>query len=112
MRTVGCGWRTSSRKSSGLFRADAPVAERCAVIDARLPSATHRIVPTTLGSTLRSGEDQLIRDSEENLEEFVLRRYQQMSSELKAQHRRFRSQLNIYCLLTLVFLGLAVLSAG
>jgi amino acid permease len=40
----------------------------------------------------------------------VLRRYQQMSSDQQAQHRRFRSQLNIYCLLTLIFLGLAVLS--
>jgi hypothetical protein len=72
----------------------------------------HRILPTTLGNTLRSREDQLSRDSEENLEEFVFRRYQQMSSDLKARHRRFRSQLNIYCLLTLIFLALAVLSAG
>jgi hypothetical protein len=72
----------------------------------------HRILPTTLGNTLRSREDQLTRETEENLEEFVLRRYQQMNSDLKAQHRRFRSQLNIYCLLTLIFLGLAVLSAA
>jgi hypothetical protein len=70
----------------------------------------HRILPTALGNTLRSREDQLSRDSEENLEEFVLRRYQLMSPDVKAQHRRFRSQLNIYCLLTLIFLGLAVLS--
>jgi hypothetical protein len=71
----------------------------------------HRILPTTLGNTLRSREDQLSRDGEENLEEFVFRRYQQMNSDLKTQHHRFRSQLNIYCLLTLIFFALAVLSA-
>jgi hypothetical protein len=72
----------------------------------------HRILPTTLGNTLRSREDQLSRETEENLEEFVMRRYQQMNSDLKTQHRRFRSQLNIYCLLTLIFFALAVLSAA
>jgi hypothetical protein len=70
----------------------------------------HRILPTTLGNTLRSREDQLSREPHENLEEFVLRRYEQMTPELKIQHRRFRSQLNIYCLLTFIFLGLAVVS--
>jgi hypothetical protein len=72
----------------------------------------HRILPTTLGNTLRSREDQLSREAEENLEEFVLRRYQQMNPDLKTQHHRFRSQLNIYCLLTLIFLALAALSVA
>ena len=30
-----------------------------------------------------------------------------MTAELKAEHYRFRSQLNIYCLLALIFAGLA-----
>jgi hypothetical protein len=70
----------------------------------------HRLLPTRLGNTLRSREDELVRDPNEPLEEFVLRRFAAMDPDLWTQHRRFRSQLDIYCLLTLIFAGLAVLS--
>lgn len=55
----------------------------------------------------RPGEDRLKLADGENLEEFVYRRYGLMTAELKAEHYRFRSQLNIYCLLALIFAGLA-----
>jgi len=70
----------------------------------------HRILPTMLGNTLRSREDQLEREPSEPLEEYVLRRYSAMSPDLWTQHRRARSQLDIYCLLTLIFGALAALS--
>jgi hypothetical protein len=70
----------------------------------------HCILPTKLGNTLRSGEDQLPRGTEEELEEFVYRRHGQMSAELNVRHDQFRSRLNIYCLLTLIFSGLAIVS--
>lgn len=70
----------------------------------------HRILPTKLGNTLRSEEDRLRLAPGENLDEFVYRRYALMTTELKSEHNRFRSQLNIYCLSAIVFAGLAVLS--
>lgn len=70
----------------------------------------HRIMPTKLGNTLRSHEDRLVRDPDEPLEEFVLRRYAAMDADLHVQHRRSRSQLDIYSLLTLIFAFFAILS--
>jgi len=69
----------------------------------------HRILPTRLGNTLRAAEDGLTLAPGENLEEFVYRRYPLMTAELKSEHDRYRSQLNIYCLSALIFACLAVL---
>jgi hypothetical protein len=70
----------------------------------------YRILPTRLGNTLRSTEDQLPLDDDENLEDFINRRYDFLSSELKVQHDQFRSRLDIYCMLTLIFILLAMAS--
>jgi hypothetical protein len=70
----------------------------------------YRILPTKLGNTLRSGEDLLELGADEDLEAFVYRRYKFMTSELKAEHDRYRSQLNIYSLLTFIFASLTVIS--
>lgn len=67
----------------------------------------YRILPTKLGNTLRSGEDRLRLAPGEDLEGYVYRRYDRMTPDLKAEHNRYRSQLNIYCLLTFIFIALA-----
>jgi hypothetical protein len=71
---------------------------------------SHRILPTRLGNTLRSTEDRLNREADEDLEDFVYNRYDLMTPELKVQHDQFRSRLNIYCLLTFIFSSLAIAS--
>src|SRR5262249_53519235 len=70
----------------------------------------HRIMPTKLGNALRSGEDSLKLEKNEDLEGFVYRRYGLMSPDLKAEHDRYRSQLDIYCVLACLFAALAAAS--
>jgi hypothetical protein len=70
----------------------------------------HRIMPTRLGNTLRSSEDRLDLEADEVLEDYVYNRYPLISPELKAKHDQFRSRLNIYCLLTFISSGLAIVS--
>ncbi len=70
----------------------------------------HRILPTKLGNTLRASEDRLRLGAGEELEEFVYRRYDLMTTELKFEHDQYRSRLNIYCLLTFVFCSLTIVS--
>jgi hypothetical protein len=78
-------------------------------MDARLASypAAHRLLPTRLGNVLRASEDNLERQTEENLEGFVIRHYDELPASLKDEHDDYRTRLDMYCCLVLVFSALA-----
>lgn len=85
-------------------------------IDARLDSYpdANRVLPTRLGNVLRAAEDKLPLGDDEDLEGFVIRHYDQLPATLKSEHNDFRTRLEMYCCLVLVFavlapLGLALL---
>lgn len=71
------------------------------------PSGDNKLLPTTLGNTLRSYEDRLQNVGGE-LENFMLLNYDQISKQLQLQHDQFRNRLDMYCSLVFVFIILAV----
>jgi hypothetical protein len=83
-------------------------------IQARLDSypISNRILPTRLGNVLRASEDKLPLVPGEDLEGFVIRHYDDLSPALKTEHREFRTRLDMYCCLVLVFAALAALGCG
>ena len=87
-------WRTFVR-SSLLYRLDA--------LDARLRwwPLPHRIMPTRLGNTLRAAEDRLNLDGD--LENYVIRHLDGLPPSLRKEHRDFRTRLDLYCGLVIVF---------
>lgn|GEM_PF-2584419 len=72
------------------------------------PSPDYRILPTTLGNTLRTYEDKLHEVVGGSMEGMILRLYDSWAVSLTNEHDHYRSRLNLYCSLVLVFL----LSAG
>jgi hypothetical protein len=70
---------------------------------------SNRVLPTRLGNVLRASEDKLPLARGENLEGFVIRHYHELPPALKAEHRAFRTRLDMYCCLVLVFTALALL---
>lgn len=70
----------------------------------------HRMMPTRLGNLLRAGEDRLALEEDENLEFFVIRHYDKLPTSLREEHRDYRTRLDMYCSLVLVFSFLAVMS--
>lgn len=80
-------------------------------IRARLESypVSNRVLPTRLGNVLRASEDKLPLARGENLEGFVIRHYDKLPPALKAEHKEFRTRLDMYCCLVLVFTALALL---
>jgi hypothetical protein len=71
----------------------------------------NRVLPTRLGNVLRAAEDQIDLGESENLEGYVLRHYEEISSALKSQHDDYRARLDMYCCLVLVFVALLGASA-
>lgn len=73
-----------------------------------------RILPTRLGNILRAAEDRLrlLRETNQGLETFVIRYYDQLPTTLRSQHNHYRTRLEMYCSLILVFLALAVTAAA
>jgi len=59
---------------------------------------------------LRAAEDSIELDEGENIEGFVIRHYDQLSPALKSQHDDYRTRLDMYCCLVLVFSILVVFS--
>jgi hypothetical protein len=78
---------------------------------AQFPDQTSRILPTRLGNTLRSWEDQLVLAEEDDLEGMVLRDYDRIPFHLQVRHDQFRNRLDMYCTLAFVFFILALLAA-
>lgn len=70
------------------------------------PLKRQRILPTKLGNLIRATEDQL-RNAEDDVQGFALRRYDQAPPLVKAEHDKFRSRLDMYC--TLVFVSAVLL---
>jgi hypothetical protein len=71
--------------------------------------AEHRIMPTRLGNVLRAAEDRL-ESTGGDLEGFVIRNHDRLPAMLRDQHREYRTRLDMYCSLTLIFSILAVAS--
>jgi hypothetical protein len=87
---------------------------RIASTAARLKSYPEksRILPTRLGNALRATEDNIELEEGENIEGYVVRNYDQLSVALKSQHKDYRTRLDMYCCLVLVFSILAVTSVA
>jgi hypothetical protein len=71
--------------------------------------APHRIMPTRLGNVLRAAEDRL-ENTEGDVEGFVIRNHERLPAMLREHHREYRTRLDMYCGLTLIFGVLAVAS--
>jgi hypothetical protein len=81
-------------------------------IDARLNSypESNRLLPTRLGNVLRAAEDDLPLRDDEDLEGFVIRHHDQLPSSIKDEHKDYRTRLDMYCCLVLVFAALVPLA--
>lgn len=71
---------------------------------------SNRLLPTRLGNMLRASEDKIDLGEADNLEGYVIRHYDEISPALKSQHDDYRTRLDMYCSLTLVFVALAAAS--
>jgi hypothetical protein len=71
---------------------------------------SNRLLPTRLGNMLRAAEDKVDLGEFDNLEGYVIRHYDEISPALKSQHDDYRTRLDMYCSLTLVFVALAAAS--
>jgi hypothetical protein len=69
----------------------------------------NRLMPTKLGNILRTTEEKLHRDKDEDLQGFVLRRRGLITPRLVVHHDQFRTRLDMYCTLVVVFALLAAL---
>lgn len=69
-----------------------------------------RLMPTKLGNILRTTEGKLHLDKGENMQGFVLRRRALITPRLELHHDQFRTRLDMYCTLVVVFALLAALS--
>jgi hypothetical protein len=71
----------------------------------------NRLLPTRLGNVLRAAEDKIDLGEYQNLEGYVVRYHDQLSPALQSQHKEYRTRLDMYCSLTLVFCMLVAISA-
>jgi hypothetical protein len=71
----------------------------------------HRVLPTRLGNVLRASEDKINLSGYANLQGYVIRHYDRLSSVLQSQHDEYRTRLDMYCSLALVFSMLTVVGA-
>jgi hypothetical protein len=70
----------------------------------------NRLLPTRLGNVLRAAEDKVELGPNENIQGFVVRYHDQLSPALRSEHKDYRTRLDMYCCLVLVFSMLAVIS--
>lgn len=76
---------------------------------AEFPEA-HRILPTRLGNVMRSAEDQVRLQPDEDLEGFMIRNADLLPPTILTEHSAYRRRLEMYCGLMFVLWGLALLS--
>ena len=69
----------------------------------RMYPEQHRILPTRLGNALRSFEDQLVIADGGDIQGFIIRNYDRIPPMLLARHAQFRTRLDMYCTLVLVY---------
>lgn len=96
-------WRLHA-SASALYKVDSTIARLKSYPDER------RLLPTQLGNVLRAGEDSIELDEGENIEGYVIRHYDELSPALKSQHDDYRTRLDMYCCLVLVFSMLSIFS--
>lgn len=70
----------------------------------------YRLLPTKLGNVLRAAEDSLPAAEGDELESFVLRRWDKTPGALQREHDQYRTRLDLYCMLVFIFLVLAILA--
>ena len=70
----------------------------------------YRLLPTKLGNVLRAAEDSLPAVQGDELESFVLRRWDQTPRALQREHDEYRTRLDLYCMLVFIFFVLAILA--
>jgi hypothetical protein len=70
----------------------------------------HRLLPTRLGNALRSVEDGLKLADGGDLQGFIIRNYKSISPQLLTQLASFRTRLDMYCTLVLVWATLAAIA--
>jgi hypothetical protein len=75
-----------------------------------LPARRHRMLPTTLGNTLRAHEDRATELTGEEVEGFVLRRFHTLPTALQHEHDQYRTRLDLYC--SMVFIALLIGGLG
>lgn len=71
--------------------------------------APHRVLPTRLGNTMRATEDTL-RLNGGDLEGYIMRNRESMSSRLQLLHDQYRTRLDLYCTLVFVYAALALVA--
>ena len=98
------------------WRDQLPAAElyRLDVLNSRVGwyPQRHRVLPTKLGNVLRAAEDQLQLQPGENLEGYVLRHYDKVPALVRNDHHDYRTRLQMYTSLLLVFLLLGGAAIG
>ena len=70
---------------------------------AEYPESDRLVLPTKLGNTLRAREEPLHDRSDGKLENLVHRIFDDVPVALQVEHDQFRSRLDLYCSLVLVF---------
>jgi hypothetical protein len=81
----------------------------------RYPSEEFRILPTRLGNALRYHEEKVHDRGVGDLEHYVQSVFHELPSSIQVEHDQFRSRLDLYCSLVVVFavsgvLGIALLA--
>lgn len=76
-----------------------------ALVDAleEYPRSDRLVMPTRLGNALRAREEDVLPASAGKLETFVQRVFHELPVTLQTEHDQFRSRLDLYCSLVLVF---------
>ncbi len=69
----------------------------------------NRLLPTKLGNVLRAVEDDIATQGDD-LEGFVMSRWDETPSGLQKEHDQYRTRLDMYCMLVFVFFVLAIFS--
>lgn len=73
----------------------------------RFPPDPGRMLPTALGNILRSAEDRA-NSAGEHIQHALLRDFDDLPESLQTQHDHFRTRLDVYALLTVVWIFLTV----
>jgi hypothetical protein len=74
------------------------------------PRAASLVSPTVLGNTLRAYEEPILKSGETNLEGYVLKVFHRLPAALQSEHDQYRTRLDLYCSLVIVFALLMVIA--
>jgi hypothetical protein len=72
------------------------------------PEVTHRVLPTRFGNVIRIYEDRVHTPGSGSLSGLVQRVFHELPFTLQLEHDQFRSRLNLYCSMVIVFVLAAV----